>query len=73
MIAEFSKTPEMLTVRQAAQRGILPERTIRRLISDGKIPTVKAGTRRYLNATRLCEDLQRGEGAIWSDESEVHT
>ena len=42
-------TPEMLTVRQAAQRGVLPERALRRLVAQGKIPTVKVGNRHYVN------------------------
>ena len=63
-IAQSGK-PEMLTIRQAAQRRILPERTIRRLVSQGKIPVVRSGKVMYLNYTRLCEELQNGAGAVW--------
>ena len=60
-----SVKPEMLTIRQTAQRKILPERTIRRLVAQGKIPVVRSGKVMYLNYTRLCEELQNGVGAVW--------
>jgi len=55
----------MLTARQAAKRGILPERTIRRLIAEEKIKTIKSGKTMYLNYTKLCEQLNDGTGDIW--------
>ena len=57
--------PIMLTVRQAAKRGILPERTIRRLVAEGKIPVLRSGKTAYVNYTRLCEELRSGAGAVW--------
>ena len=60
-----SNKPEMLTVRQVAQRGILPERALRRLVAQNKIPVVRSGKVAYINYTRLCEQLHSGEGVIW--------
>jgi len=57
--------PEMLTVRQAAQRGILPERALRRLVAQEKIPVVRSGRTQYINFTALLEQLNGGEGLIW--------
>lgn len=62
-----TNSPEMLTVRQAAKRGILPERAIRRLIAEGKIPTVRSGKVQYINCALLCEQLNSGIGSIWSE------
>lgn len=56
---------EMLTVRQVAKRGLLPERTLRRLIIEKKIPVIRSGKVAYINFTRLCEQLKSGEGAIY--------
>jgi excisionase family DNA binding protein len=39
----------MLTIPQLAARGILPGRAIRRLVDEGRIPTVEIGNRRYIN------------------------
>jgi hypothetical protein len=58
--------PEMLTIRQAALRGILPERALRRLVALGKIPVVHSGRTMYLNYNRLLEDLRSGAGNVWS-------
>jgi hypothetical protein len=41
--------PQMLTIPQLAAQGILPARAIRRLVAEKKIPTVRIGTRRYIN------------------------
>ena len=59
--------PEMLTIRQVAQRGILRERTLRRLVDENKIPVVRSGKTRYINFTRLCEQLQNGVGDVWGE------
>ena len=58
------KKPEMLTVRQAARRGILPERTLpertlRRLVAQNKIPIVRSGKTAYLNYALQCEQLNK--------------
>ena len=60
-----SNKPEMVTVRQASQRGILPERALRRLVAQNKIPVVRSGKTMYINYTRLCEQLNSGEGEVW--------
>ena len=57
--------PEILTVRQAAQRGILPERTLRRLVTQKKIPVICSGRTQYINFTTLIEQLKNGAGSIW--------
>ena len=62
--AETAK-PEMITVRQAASRGILPERALRRLIAEKRIPVVRSGRTQYINYGKLVEMLDRGEGLIW--------
>ena len=63
--AVATNKPEMLTVRQVAQRGILPERALRRLVAQNKIPVVRSGKVAYINFTRLCEQLRSGEGEVW--------
>lgn len=60
-----STPPEMLTIRQVAAREVLPERTLRRLAAQGKIPVIRSGKTQYINYTRLCEQLNSGEGEVW--------
>lgn len=57
--------PEMLTVRQTAKRGLLPERALRRLVAQGKIPVIRSGKTCYVNYTALVEQLNNGEGAMF--------
>ena len=44
-----SNKPQMLTIPQLEAMRILPGRAIRRLVAEKKIPTVKVGTRAYIN------------------------
>ena len=39
---------EFLTVRQLAQKGILTEYMIRKLIAEKKLPHIKVSNRKYL-------------------------
>ena len=59
------KSPEMLSIRQVAQRGVLTERALRRLVAENKIQVIRIGKKALINYTRLCEMLQNGEGKIW--------
>ena len=54
---EITVKPEILSIRQAAARGVLPERTLRRLVAQKKIPTIKSGRTMYINYTLLLEWL----------------
>jgi hypothetical protein len=57
--------PEMITVRQAAARGVLPERALRRLIAEKRLKVVRSGRTQYINYSRLLDMLNNGEGLIW--------
>lgn len=61
-----TNTPEIVTIRQAAKRKILPERTLRRLAHEGRIPIIQSGRTKYLNLTALIEQLNSGAGDLWS-------
>ncbi|MCH5188245.1 MAG: hypothetical protein J1F63_07550 [Oscillospiraceae bacterium] len=49
--------PKMMTVRQIAKTGLLPEAAIRRLLREKKIPAVYSGKKAYINFGTLCEQL----------------
>jgi hypothetical protein len=61
-----NNAPEMLSVRQVAQRGILPERALRRLVLQGKIKVVRSGKVQYVNYTALLAQLNSEAGEIWN-------
>ena len=67
-MTQANSSPEMLTIRQAAKRKVLPERALRRLAAQNKIPVVQSGRTQYINFTLLCEWLKSGEGEIWRGE-----
>jgi hypothetical protein len=53
----------MLTIPQLVSMRILPGRAIRRLVAENKIPTVKVGTRVYINLA-VFEKFLSGEQEI---------
>ena len=53
------RIPKMMTIRQAAATGILPEAALRRMVKDGTIPAIYSGTKAFINFERLCEMLSQ--------------
>jgi hypothetical protein len=49
--------PKMMTVREIARTGILPEHALRILLKAGKLPAIYVGKKALINYDRLCEDL----------------
>ena len=53
----------MMTVRQVAATGILPESAIRNMLRENKIPAVYSGKKAFINFDLLCEQLSNLEHA----------
>ena len=50
--------PKMLTIRQTAETGILPEHALRQLVKENKIPYIVIGKNKVLiNFSLLCQKL----------------
>lgn len=49
--------PQMMTIRQVAATGILPENALRTLNKQGKLPAIHVGTITYINYETLCKML----------------
>jgi hypothetical protein len=58
--------PRMLTVRQVAATGIMPEHALRLLIKQNRIPYIMVGSKALINYTALCSQLQDLKSAIYS-------
>lgn len=56
------RIPRMLTIRQVAATGLLPETALRRLAAEGRLPALKVGNRLLVNFDLLVEQLN-GLGA----------
>lgn len=54
---DLKKPPKMLTIRETARTGILPEYALRTLVKQGKIPGIQVGTKFLINYDRLCDWL----------------
>ena len=50
--------PEMLSIRQIAEKGILPEHAIRVLVKQKRIPAIYIGKKALINYSALCKQLQ---------------
>ena len=49
--------PKMMTIKECAKTGILPEFCIRRMVKENKIPHVMTGKKVLINFNLLCEQL----------------
>lgn len=49
--------PRMMTIRQVASTGLLPETALRRLAAEGRLPALKVGNRLLVNYDLLVEQL----------------
>ena len=54
----MNSLPKMMTVREIAATGILPENAIRTLLKQGKIPAIYSGKKALINFDLLCAMLQ---------------
>ena len=53
--------PQMLTIRETARTGILPEAALRTLVKQNKSPGVYVGCKFLVNYDRLCDWLNNPE------------
>jgi hypothetical protein len=49
----------MMTIRQTAATGILPEAALRRMVKNGTIPAIYSGSKAFINFDTLCDMLAR--------------
>lgn len=50
--------PKMMTIRQIAETGLLPENTIRVMLRNGQIQAVYSGKKALINFDNLCAYLR---------------
>lgn len=55
------KMPTMMSIKEAAQKTNLPEYTIRKLVTDKKVPAINTGKKYYVNLEKFIEFLNMGE------------
>ena len=59
---EKNTLPKMLTIRQIAATGILPEHALRTMVKTNQIPCVKVGNRNLINMNILVSYLNNATG-----------
>ena len=57
---EQNTKPQMLTIPQIAKMGILPDRAIRRLVAEKRLPAIPIGNRQYINLSVFEQYLASG-------------
>lgn len=48
------QAPQMLTIREVARTGLLPEHALRLMAKAGKLPALKVGNKVLINYDKLC-------------------
>ena len=49
--------PQMLTIREISETGILTENTLRHMLKEGNLPVIYVGKKALVNYDKLCEQL----------------
>ena len=52
------KLPRMMTIREIAKTGLLPEHALRVLVKSGQVPHIMVGNKALVNLDRLIEILE---------------
>lgn len=52
-----TEKPNMMTIREIAQTGILPEHALRLMLKAGQLPAIYIGKKALINYDKLCEQL----------------
>jgi len=50
--------PKMMTIRQIANTGILPEHALRMLVKQDRVPYMMVGAKALINYTKLLDYLK---------------
>lgn len=50
--------PRLMTIRQVAATGLMPEHALRTLVKTGRAPSFKVGNKNLINLDKLIEQLQ---------------
>ena len=58
---ETTRLPKMMSIREVARTGVIPEHALRKLIKLGKIPCIYSGRKALICFDRLCELIGKGE------------
>lgn len=49
--------PRMMTVREIAATGLLPENALRTMLKNGTLPAIYSGRKAFINYDNLCAYL----------------
>jgi hypothetical protein len=52
-----AKQPRMMTIREIAATGLLPEHALRLMLKAGRLPAFYVGNKAMINYDKLCEQL----------------
>jgi len=53
-----TEAPRMLTIRETARTGILPESALRTMVKDGRAPHIMVGCKALINYDKLVQMLE---------------
>lgn len=55
---ENKKPPRMMTIREVAKTGLLPEHALRTMVKTGQAPYILIGSRALINYDKLLAQLE---------------
>ena len=53
-----TQPPRMMTIREIAKTGLLPENALRTMVKNGRAPHIMVGNKALVNYDKLCQMLE---------------
>ena len=53
-----TQSPRMMTIREIAKTGLLPENALRTMVKNGRAPHIMVGNKALVNYDKLCQMLE---------------
>lgn len=53
-----TQSPRMMTIREIAKTGLLPENALRTMVKNGKAPHIRVGCKALINYDKLVQMLE---------------
>lgn len=59
--------PTMMSIREVARTGILPENALRLMLKEGRLPVIFVGRKAMINYSKLCRQLESLGGDVFEN------
>ncbi len=64
--------PKMMSIKEVAKATGISESSIRLMVREGKLPSIRMGTKYLLNCSKVCDLINQGLVGYWGNRIHAH-